>query len=99
MQLITVKYIGKAASIYTEYNGKKYTFGKANPTQDIPVEVYNYFQQLNNPFRDDLLPVGAKNQPEVKIVKKIDDIISDTEKEIEEIKEVKDDRKKRKAFK
>ena len=57
MARMKVRYIGKGDAITCEYNGKKYTFSKSRPEQEIPLEVFRYMVSDSNPFRLDLLPV------------------------------------------
>lgn len=64
MSLIKVKYVGKGDSITTEFDGVKYNFSKAKPVQMIPLEVYNFFQERSNPFREELVPVTEQEVKE-----------------------------------
>jgi len=83
MQLIKVKYVGKGDSVLTEYNGKKYSFGKSNSVQTIPVEVYNFMQDFQSPFREDIVPFSDFSE-EVKEEKKksILDEVAEIEKDL-----------------
>lgn len=64
--IIKVKYVGKGDAIVVEYDGIKYTFSKRSPIQEIPIIVYNYMMDLNNPYRDDILPFQEEAKEEIK---------------------------------
>ena len=94
MQMIKVRYIGKGDSVLTEYDGVKYNFGKSNPVQIIPLAVYNYMQDFQNPHREDIRPESdASVEVEQKKIRTIEDDIEELEKTIE-TKEEKHENKK-----
>ena len=83
MQLIKVKYVGKADSILTEYDGIKYNFSKSKSVVIIPIEVWKYMQDYQNPYRDDVVPVtDAKEEKEAEAKKTMQQDVEDIEKDI-----------------
>lgn len=69
MQLIKVRYVGKGDSILTEHDGVKYNFSKSNPVTIIPLAVYNFMQDYQNPYREYVVPFSDVTE-EVKEEKK-----------------------------
>lgn len=51
-----VKYIGKADSLTTDFNGKRYCFSKSNPIVEIPEAVYTSILKSGHFNAGDIVP-------------------------------------------
>lgn len=61
-QLVKVRYIGKGDMISTEYNGKRYAFGKAKPVSIIPIAVLRNIIQSGALFAGEIIPYTDPQQ-------------------------------------
>ena len=71
-----VVYKGRLPALMTEYNGKRYSFSKENPIQEIPPEVFIFLMRSGHVHAEDVKPYdeGYKLR------------IIELEKEIEDLK-------------
>ena len=60
-----VIYKGKLPALTTEYNGKRYSFSKINPIQEIPTIVYDFLKRSGHVHVDDVQPYDEGYKKEI----------------------------------